>query len=243
LATAVGPGRDMANRSVSPPGHATRQAAWSGIRLAEPEGRTRTSGGAAVLLHRPVGVHDRSARPAFFFDLACPFSYIAAERVERLLGDVDWVPTPSDVVRDGGGWAGRDAMLVQATALARAARLPLVWPERFPAAVPRALRATAYAAELGAGARFALAASRMAFCGGFDLDEPSVLVEVAAAAGVSLAECLTAAEEDWRDEDLTASAQMLRSLGVGRLPVVSVGERWFDGLHALSEAAAWLRRD
>src|SRR5689334_21165470 len=32
------------------------------------------------------------AHPVFFFDLACPFSYLAAERVERLLGEVSWVP-------------------------------------------------------------------------------------------------------------------------------------------------------
>jgi 2-hydroxychromene-2-carboxylate isomerase len=83
----------------------------------------------------------------------------------------------------------------------------------------------------------------MAFCGGFDLDEPSVLVDVAAAAGVPVAGCLTAAEEDWRDDDLAASAQMLRSRGVAQLPVVSVEERWFDGSLGLSEAAAWLRRD
>ena len=34
----------------------------------------------------------RASRSAFFFDLACPFSYLTAERVERALGDIDWVP-------------------------------------------------------------------------------------------------------------------------------------------------------
>ena len=33
-----------------------------------------------------------ASRSAFFFDLGCPFSYLTAERVERALGDVDWVP-------------------------------------------------------------------------------------------------------------------------------------------------------
>ena len=37
---------------------------------------------------RPRG----GSRAAFFYDLACPFSYLAAERVERLLGEVEWVP-------------------------------------------------------------------------------------------------------------------------------------------------------
>jgi len=31
------------------------------------------------------------ATPAFFFDPCCPFSYLAAERVERMLGEVEWV--------------------------------------------------------------------------------------------------------------------------------------------------------
>ena len=35
-------------------------------------------------------------RPAFYFDLGCPFSYLAAERVERLLGEVDWIPVSGD---------------------------------------------------------------------------------------------------------------------------------------------------
>jgi 2-hydroxychromene-2-carboxylate isomerase len=294
LAKAAVPGRNVANRSVSPHGHAARETARSDDSLIAPEGRIRAGDGdsvresrpsarireggrrtpartgrraaapstgdrsangaapvphpqnasAAVLLHAAVVVHNhRAARPVFFFDLACPFSYIAAERVERLLGDIEWVPTPSEVVQDGGDPLDEDIMRVKAVALAGAARLPLIWPEHFPAAVPRALRAAAYAAEMGAGARFALAASRLAFCGGFDLEEPSVLADVAAAAGVSRTACLAAAAEGWRDDDLILSAQMVRSLGASRLPVVSVGERWFDGLHALSEAASWLRQD
>jgi 2-hydroxychromene-2-carboxylate isomerase len=183
------------------------------------------------------------ALPAFFFDLACPLSYVAAERVERLLGEVDWVPTPSAVVQNGAGQPDCDALVVQATTLARGARLPLVWPDQFPAPVPRALRAAAYAAEGGAGAGFALAASRLAFCGGFDLEKRSVLAEVAAAAGVPVDECLAAAEEDWRDDELAAGASLLKSQGVSHLPVVGIDERWFDGVQSLSEAAAWLRRD
>ncbi len=29
---------------------------------------------------------------AFFFALDCPLCYLAAERVERALGEIDWVP-------------------------------------------------------------------------------------------------------------------------------------------------------
>jgi len=49
---------------------------------------------------------DRSTRanhatPAFFFDLCCPFSYLAAEHVERLLGAVEWIAASSVEVGDG----------------------------------------------------------------------------------------------------------------------------------------------
>jgi predicted DsbA family dithiol-disulfide isomerase len=68
-----------------------------------------------------------------------------------------------------------------------------------------------------------------------------VLTDVAAAAGLSVAGCLAAASEEWRDDELVGSAQMFRSLGVTRLPVVSVGDRWFDGVRELGQAAAWAR--
>src|SRR5436190_24399587 len=102
-------------------------------------------------------------RPAFYFDLACPFSYLAAERVERLLGEAEWVPAP------GGLPPSQDAFAA-ASERAAALRLPLVWPERFPCFVRGAMRACVYAGDAGAGARFALAAFRLAFCGGYDLE-------------------------------------------------------------------------
>ena len=180
---------------------------------------------------------DRGA--AFYFDLACPFSYIAADRIERLLGDVEWVPVSLHDLSDGQGDA--EEVMTRAAALAREARLPLVSPEHYPAAVPSAMRAAAYASEHGAGARFALAASRLAFCGGFDLERRSVLEDVAAAARLPAGEVLAAASEDWRDAEIRATAALLQSEGMTELPVVSIGGRWFQGVQALSQAVSWRR--
>ena len=127
----------------------------------------------------------RGARPAFFFDLACPYSYLAAERAERLLGDVEWIPAAGRQLRSGPPLPDSDADRERAEHVAALLRLPLVWPERFPSEVPRALRAASYAGEIGAGPQFALAAARLAFCGGFDLEDPEVLAEAAAAAASS----------------------------------------------------------
>ena len=175
------------------------------------------------------------AATAFFFDLACPFSYLAAERVERLLGEVQWIPAAD---RPVGHQAKLSSFRSRAESRAAELRLPLVWPERFPVPVPGALRAAARAEQLGAGSRFALAAARLAFCGGFDLEDPEVLAEAAAAAGLTLDQCLAAVGDRALDRSLMATARGLRAQGAGRLPAVRVGGRLFDGERRLLEAAA-----
>lgn len=222
--------------AASASGVATRASA--GVR--ERRGPSRAAGSLALQSERAAAAPRRSdRRPAFFFDLACPFSYVAADRIERLLGDVDWVPVSSHDVTDE--QSDPAETMAQAADLARAARLPVVTPEHFPAAVPSAMRAAAYAAENGAGARFALAASRLAFCGGFDLERRSVLEDVAAATGLPVDEILAAAGEEWRDAELRGTASLLQSEGMTQLPVVSIGGRWFQGVDALSHAVSWRR--
>jgi 2-hydroxychromene-2-carboxylate isomerase len=182
----------------------------------------------------------RNGQASFFFDLACPFSYLAAERVERALGEVDWIPAAA--VSLHGEQAGVLSPSVRRKAELRAAelRLPLVWPERERGSAPTALRAAAYAAELGAGASFALAAARLAFCGGFDLEDPETLAEAAAAAGIPLADCIFAAGDPTRDGTLHATARGLAMRGIRTMPVVCVGQRWFEGERAIGEASAMM---
>jgi len=183
---------------------------------------------------------ERGARPAFFFDVCCPFSYLAAERVERLLGEVEWIPTSSVALRDGTCEMSREEMEA-AERRAAELRLPLVWPDRFPLYLPAAQRAAAYAAQAGEGARFALAAARLAFCGGFDLEDPEILAEAAAAAGIQPHDCFAAIADTELDAPLEATARGLASRGVERLPAVRVGGRLFAGEDRLGEAAALAR--
>ncbi len=180
-----------------------------------------------------------SAPATFYFDLSCPFSYLAAERIERILGEVEWVPVAGSVLRSE-SWIHQSAVRAHAETCAVALRLPLVWPDTLPIGMFGALRAAAFAVEIGAGARFALAASRLAFCGGFDLEDPEILAEAAAAAGVPLRACLAAAGDDSRDEQLLSTARALHSKGIDRLPVIRVGQRWLRGEGALAEASALL---
>jgi 2-hydroxychromene-2-carboxylate isomerase len=183
----------------------------------------------------------RNALPAFFFDVADPFSYLAAERVERVVGMVEWIPASGAALRDSVEPAQACQAILDAERRAAELRLPLVWPDRYPDPAPNALRAATQAARIGAGARFALAALRLAFCGGFDLEDPEILAEAAAAAGILLDDCFGAISDDSIDESLTATTRGLRMRGVGRLPAIRVGHVWFAGERRLAEAAALAR--
>ena len=176
------------------------------------------------------------ALPTFFFDVSDPLSYLMAEQVERTLGEVHWIAVDGTALSDRA--ADQGGLREQAEARARALRLPLVWPDTYPASTPCALRAAAFACEIGAGPQFALAAGRLAFCGGFDLEDPEALTEAAAAAGVPLDSCLDATREGWRDDELAEMADVLRDHDISELPALAIGGCWFAGDAALQRAGA-----
>ena len=183
-------------------------------------------------------------RAEFLFDLACPFTYLVAERVDRAFDHVVWTPASSTVLRGGSLAADPDAeAAVRVAAAERAAelRLPLVWPEAFPADVAAAMRVASHAASCGRGAAFALASSRLAFCGGFDLDDPEILFEAAAAAGLSLDACLAAAGDRRRDGAVEAAGRRLLAAGADRLPALKIGRSLYWGERRVAEAAAAAR--
>lgn len=192
--------------------------------------RRAHAGGAA---RRP---RNRFARTTFSFDLGLPQTYLAAERVDRAFAGVRWQPAYATALWDGDVPAAR--LAAEAEERAAALGAPLIWPDRFFADVRPAMRAAALACELGRGAAFVLAAGRLAFCGGFDLGDPEVLAEAAAAAGVPLDVCLAAAGDAVRDEEIEDAGRRLQALGAGELPVLRVGRRLFSGEARLPEAVA-----
>ena len=195
----------------------------------------RSRAAAAVAPVAPVA-------PTFFFDVTSPACYLIAERVERTLGDVEWVAVDGSALGEPIAPRGRELTRLRNEAEARAAemRLPIVWPDRFPIQAPGVLRAAAFACELGAGPAFALAASRLAFCGGYDLDDPAVIAEAAGAASVPFGVCLSAASERWRDDELRETARSLSNAGVQSVPAFAVGEHWLEGEAVLAEAVAMI---
>src|SRR4051794_35726685 len=157
---------------------------------------------------RPDVEGRKAVRAEFFFDLASPFTYLAAERVDRAFDAVTWTPACARALRCRSLPADGEVEAIVALAEERAAalRLPLAWPERWPAATPAAMRVAHHAAQDGKGGAFVLAATRLAFAGGFDLDDVEILTEAAAAAGLPLDAALRAAREARRDGAMEAGA-------------------------------------
>ena len=182
-------------------------------------------------------------RVIFAFDLASAWTYLAAERVDRLFTGVHWRPAFGDDFggaslavagsREIGTRAERDAVERRAAEL----RLPLVWPDHAPDG-RQAMRVAVLAAERERAAPFVLAAGRLTFCGGYDLDDPETLAEAAAAAGLGLNEALEAAADQARDGVLEAAARRLLARGADALPALQVGRTLFCGEHRVAEAAA-----
>jgi 2-hydroxychromene-2-carboxylate isomerase len=182
-------------------------------------------------------VRQGGSRPTLFFDLASPYTYLAAERAERMFPGLQWRPACSAALQCGelsgeGVWGA-------VAARAELLRLPLVVPVGARThAFPGAMRVAALACERGRACAFVLAASRLAFCGGFDLDDPEILAEAAAAAGMGLRETLAAAGDAGRDGPIEEAGRLLLAAGAERLPALRVGRLLFCGEDRLSDAAA-----
>jgi len=182
---------------------------------------------------------DRVASPTLethattlYFDLASPFTYLVAERVERRVGGALWrpaaLPTPQ---------ARGEHLVADACGRAQALRMPLVWPERFPARVPTAMRVATYANEQGCCPAFAIAAGRLAFCGGFDLEDPDIIAEAAAASGLDVDEALAAARDPRRDHQIGMAGRSVEHAGGSILPALEHERRLYCGEPHIT---AWL---
>ena len=116
--------------------------------------------------------------------------------------------------------------------------MPLVWPERFPSPRPdgdarRDLRERARAAA----PRFAIAAGRLAFCGGFDLEDPDILAEAAAAAGLDVDGALLASRDPRRDHQIDMAGRAVGHAGGTTLPALEHERRLYCGE---AHITAWL---
>jgi 2-hydroxychromene-2-carboxylate isomerase len=201
------------------------------------------------VIHLSERLSDRSpqsiAPAAFFFSLDCPVSYLAAERVERALGDVTWIPVVGPLSESSGLRSAEERLrlaherLALAENEARMFSLPLLTPHRYPMDSRRAARAAIWAGDEGRGASFALRISRFAFCGGFDIGSDEVIAEAAAGAGLDPVQALEASLDARRDDQLEATARGLQTRGILMPPVIRIGTRWFCGSDAMMAAVSF----
>jgi 2-hydroxychromene-2-carboxylate isomerase len=185
-----------------------------------------------------------SSEPTFYFSAMSPYSWLAAERIDRILPQAAWRPVAAAVIFETNGrtsWgltADRDRGMRDCEA--RAARRGLGrirWPESWPTnGLPVAI-AMAFAQKRGMLRGFALSAMRLGFLEGRDLADTAVILEAGERAGLMSSELEIAIQSDEIDRalhDVTAEAI---ARGVFGVPTVVVGGEVFWGDDHLEDAA------
>jgi 2-hydroxychromene-2-carboxylate isomerase len=206
---------------------------------------------------------------AFYFDLASPLAYLAAERVLHVLPDpAEWRPVlarelpgrapadaqydgargTKDVIHDGAGHNddhGHEPDLC-ARVERRARELglqPIRWPQPFPFDSALAMRVATYAASIGRAVPFAQAAFRQAFAGGHSLEDPDFVLIAAAACEMHPAAVLRGAGMRATAKRLAQSTATAAEAGVTDVPAIVGGGRAFVGEDAPERAAAHMRHE
>ncbi len=184
---------------------------------------------------------------AFYFDLASPFAYLAAEQALQAFAGarepVVWTPVLAAGLPGAESFsfrceAEREALYEDVGR--RAAELglqPLRWPEPFPFDSSLAQRVATYAKSIGRAVPFAQAAFRQAFAGGRALDSEDAVVIAAAACEMHPAAVLSGAALRSTADQLARATEEARAAGVRDVPAVLRGGHVYEGERALDAAA------
>jgi 2-hydroxychromene-2-carboxylate isomerase len=188
---------------------------------------------------------------AFYFDLASPLAYLAAERVLHTMPIAcEWQPVLAREIpgteRFEAFRCRNDEEIFRLEVERRAAELGLQelrWPDPFPFDSALAMRAATYAKSIGRIVAFAQAAFRQAFAGGHSLHEPDRVLIAAAACEMHPSAVLKGTELRSVGEQLSAATAAAVTVGVRDVPAVRVGARVFHGERSLEQAGAYARED
>ncbi|HEY5389339.1 MAG TPA: DsbA family protein [Solirubrobacteraceae bacterium] len=193
-----------------------------------------------------------SATPAsFYFDLASPLAYLAAERILHTLpGPAEWQPVLAGELCGGDDpdtFRCEHEREVFRTEIARRAEQlhlqPLRWPEPFPFDSALAMRVATYAKSIGRTAPFAQAAFRQAFAGGRDLAQLDNVLIAAAACEMHPSAVARGAELRGVREQLAAATNDAINQSIKNVPAMLIGERVFEGECCVEQAAAQMTRE
>lgn len=187
-----------------------------------------------------------AADAAFYFDLASPLAYLAAERVLSVLGrPAEWIPVLARELPAGETFEGfrcaNEADIFRGEVTRRARELglqPVRWPEPFPFDSELAMRVATYARGIGRTVPFAQAAFRQAFAGGHSLHEIDFVLIAAAACEMHPRAVLQAAERGTIAQELREQTEQAARVGVSDVPALRLGEHVLLGERAPEQAAA-----
>jgi 2-hydroxychromene-2-carboxylate isomerase len=165
---------------------------------------------------------------AFYFDLASPEAYLAAERVNHALSAIpEWIGVRATDLPAPEGFDGfrcendvlgfRDSIERRAAA---AGLQPLRWPDPFPFDSAFAMRVAWYAKSIGRAVPFAQAAFRQAFAGGRALDVADNVLIAASACEMHPAAVLKGAELRSVRDGLDAATALAAQRGVRDVPAL-----------------------
>jgi 2-hydroxychromene-2-carboxylate isomerase len=190
------------------------------------------------------------AQGTFYFDLGSPFAYLAAERLDEVLGEpVQWQPVSlgglfklagrsswslgdPDRRREGIAEVERRAGVYGLPAV----RLPDPWPSNY----LMAMRAATFAYRTRRGHEFTMSAFRASFAEGLDLGIPAHVLQAAERAGLDPAEVERATEDPEIKLALREATDAAHALGVFGVPTIAVDGELFWGDDRLDEAASLL---
>jgi 2-hydroxychromene-2-carboxylate isomerase len=205
----------------------------------------------------PPTAGSSTADSAFYFDLASPIAYLAAERVLHVLGgrariNAEWQPVLAGELPGAGSFGAHRlrtaeeifrAEVDSRAEIEHAAReqglQPLRWPSPFPFDSTLAMRVATYAKSIGRTVPFVQAAFRQAYAGGHSLEDPDFVVIAAAACEMHPAAVLKGAELRSVGDQLSTATALAEQAGVTDVPAVRIGERVFVGERAVEDAAAY----
>jgi 2-hydroxychromene-2-carboxylate isomerase len=175
-----------------------------------------------------------AAQPVFYYDLADPLCYLAAEQIMAALPVVpEWEPVHAAEIREAPPEMDLEWLARQVRELGLQ---PLQWPEGWPPDSRAAMLAATYAKRIGRAVAFSLAAFRQAFAGGRDLADPDTILIAGAACEMHPAALLKGMEMRAVAVALGEATHRARRAGARSLPAIQVGDRIFAGPDAVGGA-------